>query len=120
MRSPFLLIAAISGFLGVALGAFGAHALKPHLTEYGLDVYKTAVSYQMWHTALLLVLALLPPHKLLRCASWLLIAGIVLFSGSLYLLAVLDIRWLGMITPLGGLALLVAWGLLACVAYQRQ
>ncbi len=120
MRPPFLLIAAIGGFVGVAMGAFGAHGLKSILTEYQLDIYKTAVSYQMWHSLLLAVIAMLPVHNLLRWAGWSLVAGIVLFSGSLYLLAIFNIRWLGMVTPLGGLAFLIGWALLAGRAYQQR
>lgn len=120
MRSPFLFWAAVFGFIGVAMGAFGAHGLKYILSEHLLDVYKTAVSYQMWHALALGLIAVLPPHKLLRWAGWLLVAGIALFSGSLYLLAILNIGWLGMITPFGGVAFLSAWGLLAFVAFQKN
>ncbi|WP_446809690.1 DUF423 domain-containing protein [Methylomonas sp. 2BW1-5-20] len=120
MRPPFLFLAAVGGFVGVAMGAFGAHGLKHLLSEHLLDVYKTAVSYQMWHVLVLALIAVLPEHKLLCWAGWLLVAGIVLFSGSLYLLAIFNIGWLGMITPFGGLAFLAAWGLLAYVAWQRN
>lgn len=120
MRSPFLFWAAVAGFIGVAMGAFGAHGLKHLLSEHMLDVYKTAVSYQMWHALALGLVAVLPPHKLLRWAGWMLVAGMVLFSGSLYLLAIFDIAWLGMITPFGGVAFLLAWALLAYVALQNK
>ncbi|MBD9359120.1 DUF423 domain-containing protein [Methylomonas fluvii] len=120
MRPPFLFLAAVGGFIGVAMGAFGAHGLKHLLSEHLLDVYKTAVSYQMWHVLVLALIAVLPEHKLLRWAGWCLVAGVVLFSGSLYLLAIFNIGWLGMITPLGGLAFLAAWALLAYVAWQKN
>ncbi|QSB03540.1 DUF423 domain-containing protein [Methylomonas sp. EFPC1] len=120
MRPPFLFLAAVGGFIGVAMGAFGAHGLKHLLSEHLLEVYKTAVSYQMWHVLVLALIAVLPEHKLLRMAGWCLVAGVVLFSGSLYLLAILNIGWLGMITPLGGLAFLAAWALLAYVAWQKN
>lgn len=120
MRPPFLFLAAVGGFIGVAMGAFGAHGLKHLLSEHLLDVYKTAVSYQMWHVLVLALIAVLPEHKLLSWAGWCLVAGVVLFSGSLYLLAILNIGWLGMITPLGGLAFLAAWALLAYVAWQKN
>lgn len=120
MQSRFLLPAAIFGLLGVAMGAFGAHALKALLNDYQLDIYKTAVNYQMWHALLLGLIAVLPASKQLQWAGWCLIVGIVLFSGSLYLLAMSGLRWLGMITPLGGLAFLSAWALLAFAAYQQQ
>ena len=120
MQSRFLLLAALAGFTGVTMGAFGAHGLKHILSEHYLDVYKTAVNYQMWHALLLAVVAMLPQQRLLTWAAWSLVAGIVLFSGSLYILAISKIGWLGMITPFGGLAFLLAWGLLAFVAYQHQ
>lgn len=120
MQARFMLFAAVAGFLGVVMGAFGAHALKHVLSEYHLDIYKTAVSYQMWHALLLALIAALPAQKHLTWAGWALVAGMMLFSGSLYLLAILNIGWLGMITPLGGLAFLLAWGLLAHAAFQYQ
>ncbi len=120
MRSPFLFWAAVFGFIGVAMGAFGAHGLKHILSDHLLDVYKTAVSYQMWHALALGLVAVLPPHRLLCWAGWLLVAGIALFSGSLYLLAIFDIAWLGMVTPFGGVAFLSAWGLLAFTALQKN
>lgn len=120
MRSPFLTMAAVAGFIGVAMGAFGAHGLKHVLSEHHLDVYKTAVSYQMWHALLLALIGVLPNRKQLRWAGWLTIVGIVLFSGSLYLLAIFDLGWLGIITPFGGAAFLLAWGLLALTSFQYQ
>jgi uncharacterized membrane protein YgdD (TMEM256/DUF423 family) len=120
MQSRFLFLAAIAGFLGVAMGAFGAHALKNVLTEAHQEVYKTAVSYQMWHALLLGLIAVLPREKLLCWAGWLLVVGMLLFSGSLYLLTILNQNWLGMITPFGGVAFLAAWSLLAWVAFQHQ
>ncbi len=120
MQSRFLFFAAIAGFTGVAMGAFGAHAFKNILSTYQMDIYKTAVSYQMWHALLLAVISALPEHKILCLAGWSLIIGIVLFSGSLYLLTLLQLNWLGMVTPLGGVAFLVAWGLLAWLAFQHQ
>ncbi len=120
MQSRFLFFAAIAGFLGVAMGAFGAHALKHVLSEQHKDIYKTAVSYQMWHALLLGLIAVMPPQKYLRWAGWLLVAGMLLFSGSLYLLTLLNQNWLGMITPFGGVAFLAAWGLLARAAFHYR
>jgi len=120
MRSPFLLLAAIAGFLGVAMGAFGAHALKNILSEPMREVYKTAVSYQMWHGLVLGLVSVLPPGRLMTWVGWLLVVGIVLFSGSLYLLAIFNISWLGIITPMGGVAFLLAWALLAYIASQKK
>ncbi len=124
MKSIFLLLGALSAMLGVAMGAFGAHGLKALLTPQMLAVYKTAVDYQMWHALGLVLIAMLQLHrpsaKLLRWAGWLMFAGILLFSGSLYLLAITNARWLGMITPFGGLAFLSAWLLLVLFAAQQR
>ena len=112
----FLSIAALSGFLSVALGAFGAHALREKLDPHYLDVFKTGVQYQMYHTLALLAVALLikwiPGSGLLNASGWLFIAGILIFSGSLYILSVGGIRWMGAITPIGGLCFLAGWALL--------
>lgn len=113
MQSLFLLLGAAFALTGVALGAFGAHGLKAIISPDMLDVYKTGVTYQMWHALGLILIALIqqqsPNQKLLHWAGWLMTGGIVLFSGSLYWLALLNIKWLGMITPFGGLGLLGAW-----------
>lgn len=122
MRSPFLLLSACCALTGVGLGAFGAHGLKAVLSPAMLEVYKTGVTYQMWHALGLGLIAVFaqqaPSEKCLRWAGWLMFAGIVLFSGSLYLLALLNLKWLGMITPLGGVAFLVAWVLVALFAVK--
>lgn len=105
-------LAAALCFLAVGLGAFGAHALKETLqTNNATEVWKTAVFYQFIHALALLVLAVLPGAG--RSASSLFVAGIVLFSGSLYLLALTNVKWLGAVTPLGGLCFLTGW---ICVA----
>jgi uncharacterized membrane protein YgdD (TMEM256/DUF423 family) len=97
-------------FLDVALGAFGAHALKNRLTPEMLTVFETGVRYQAYHAlALLLLAALRGPDK----AAWCFVGGIVLFSGSLYALALTGVRWLGAITPIGGVLFLVGWVLFA-------
>ena len=101
-------IAAALCFVAVALGAFGAHSLKSMLETHGmLDVWNKAVLYHFIHAIALFVLALYGPAN--RGTWWLLFAGIFLFSGSLYLMALTDIRWLGAITPLGGLCFLAGW-----------
>ncbi|MEO8044142.1 MAG: DUF423 domain-containing protein [Spartobacteria bacterium] len=108
MNTPLFRLAAALGFLAVALGAFGAHALKATLIANDTtEAWKTAVLYHFVHTVLLLILALLPAVS--RTPSTLFVAGIVLFSGSLYLLALTNIKWLGAITPLGGLCFLAGW-----------
>ena len=102
-------IAAILCFLAVALGAFGAHALRSMLEGHGmLDVWNKAVLYHFIHAIALLVLALFGTTN--RGAWWLLFAGIFLFSGSLYVMALTNLRWLGAITPLGGICFLAGWG----------
>ena len=104
--------AAISGFLSVALGAFGAHSLKNILDEYGKSIYEKAVLYQMFHTMALFVVGVLQhlaKETSFSIAGWGFLIGIVLFSGSLYLLAITDIKWLGVVTPLGGVAFLFGW-----------
>jgi uncharacterized membrane protein YgdD (TMEM256/DUF423 family) len=101
-------IAAALCFLAVALGAFGAHSLKSMLETHGmLDVWNKAVLYHFIHAIALFVLALYGSAN--RGTWWLLFAGIFLFSGSLYLMALTDIRWLGAVTPLGGLCFLAGW-----------
>ena len=101
-------------FLGVALGAFGAHSLKPTLElREMLDVWNKAVFYHFIHAIALLVLALYGAIN--RGAWWLLFAGIFLFSGSLYLMALTNLRWLGAVTPVGGLCFLAGWAWLIVV-----
>ena len=95
-------------FLAVALGAFGAHALKAKLERYGMtDVWNKAVLYHFIHAIALFVLGLV--GNVNRGAAWLLVAGILFFSGSLYLMALTNLRWLGAITPIGGLCFLAGW-----------
>ena len=101
-------IAAVLCFLAVALGAFGAHGLRSTLEARGMiDAWNKAVFYHFVHAVALLVLALY--GTLNRSACWLLLAGILLFSGSLYLLALTNLRWLGAVTPFGGLCFLAGW-----------
>jgi len=108
MNLLFFRLAAAFCFLGVALGAFGAHALKGTLeTNQTVEVWKTAVLYHFVHALALLVLAAFPAFN--RATGMLFVAGIVLFSGSLYLLALTNVKWLGAITPLGGLCFLAGW-----------
>jgi len=108
----WLISAAISGFLCVALGAFGAHSLKNILDEYGKSIYEKAILYQMFHTVALFVVAMiqhLDRETSLSIAGWGFLAGIILFSGSLYLLATTGMKWLGAITPIGGVSFLLGW-----------
>jgi uncharacterized membrane protein YgdD (TMEM256/DUF423 family) len=108
MNTLLFRLAAALCFLAVALGAFGAHALKETLQANDtIDVWKTAVLYHFIHAIALLVLATLPAAS--RAAVGLFIGGIILFSGSLYLLALTNMKWLGPVTPLGGLCFLTGW-----------
>lgn len=124
MRSIFLCLGAFSALTGVGMGAFGAHALKAVLSPELLAVYQTGVHYQLWHALGLIAVALLqqqaPLSKLLAWAGWLMFSGIILFSGSLYLLAILEQKSLGIITPFGGIGFLVAWLLIALFAVKKQ
>lgn len=116
-------IAAINMLMAVGAGAFGAHGLKPVLSADMLAIWQTAVQYQMVHALGLLGLSLLQAQwneRLLRHAAWTMLAGIMIFSGSLYALALTGLRILGAITPVGGLAFLLSWAMLAWCAYRRQ
>jgi uncharacterized membrane protein YgdD (TMEM256/DUF423 family) len=113
-----LRLAAVSGFLVVALGAFGAHSLKPLLqTHQTLDIWEKAVMYHALHTLVLLGLAAQPGIAMGMVVSFL--GGMVLFSGSLYLMALTNLRWLGAITPLGGVSFLVGWAWLFVMAGSK-
>ena len=122
MSKTYLLIAALNGFLAVALGAFGAHGLKQKLGADMLTVYQTGVQYHFYHTLALFGVALLmlqlPQSTALRWSALLFSVGIVIFSGSLYVLATTGIRWLGAITPLGGVAFLAGWIMLAVAVWS--
>lgn len=123
MKSLFLFLGAISALVGVGMGAFGAHSLKAVLSPEMLAVYQTGVTYQMWHALGLIGIAIFrqqePESRLLGWAGSLMFIGIILFSGSLYLLALLNLKWLGMITPVGGVGFITAWALLAVFAAKK-
>ena len=116
----WLRIAGTFMFLGVLLGAFGSHVLKAKLDTYSMEVYKTAVMYHLIHALGIFIvanLASLINDQKVQWAGICLVLGIILFSGSLYLLAITGQKWLGAITPLGGLAFLVAWLLIALTGF---
>lgn len=120
MKNPWLAIGAVNGFLAVAAGAFGAHGLASTLPPTLLEVYKTGASYHLVHAVALCIVALAgPPGAALpRAAAFAFLTGIVLFSGSLYALAVTGARGWGAVTPLGGLSFLAGWVLLAAWAVR--
>ncbi|NQX67447.1 hypothetical protein BC351_13180 [Paenibacillus ferrarius] len=119
----FLLLGSLNAFLSVALGAFGAHALKAKLTPDKLDVYQTGVHYHMIHAIALILIAVLSDKltnssALVNASGWAIFIGIILFSGSLYALSLTGLKIFGPITPLGGVSFLVGWILLAIAAMK--
>ncbi|MDE3019067.1 MAG: DUF423 domain-containing protein [Nitrospirota bacterium] len=124
--SHFLPAGAVLAGLGVAAGAFGAHGLKALLSVEMLAVFETAVRYQVYHALALMLTGILLDRSVasegrtsLRLAGRLFLAGVLLFSGSLYLLALSEIRWLGAITPVGGLCFIAGWSLLAFSVWKK-
>lgn len=115
MTQTFLRFAGVFGLLAVALGAFGAHALRSRLDARDLEIFETGVRYQMYHAFALVVIAWLATRVgpeglgLVRLGGWAFVAGVLVFSGSLYALVLTQTRWLGAITPLGGVAFLIGW-----------
>lgn len=122
MGQFFLVSAALSGVLAVSLGAFGAHALRDRLDAHAMGVFETAVQYHFYHTLALLAVGVLalgfPGTTLLRSSGSLFLLGLLVFCGSLYLLSFTGIRWLGAITPLGGLAFIAGWACLAAAGWK--
>ncbi|MBW4544322.1 MAG: DUF423 domain-containing protein [Symplocastrum torsivum CPER-KK1] len=122
MTRLFLSVASILAGLSVAGGAFAAHALKEKLSERAIEIFETGARYQMYHSLALLVVALLlsraeASQSLLIAAGSAFIIGVAIFSGSLYALSFSGIKWLGAITPLGGVAFIIGWGCLAIAAW---
>lgn len=124
MPRKLIAVASILGMLGVALGAFGAHALADHLAANGrADTYDTAVQYHLIHSLAILAAAWLTtatPQRLPHYAGWCFVLGLFLFSGSLYVLAIFDLGFMGAVAPFGGAALIAGWGLLAWTALQER
>lgn len=117
MERVFFIIGALSAFMGVAAGALGAHGMKDRISAEMLSVFEVGVRYQMYHAFALIAAAWAHakwPSSFVTAGGWLFVAGTILFSGSLYLLSVSGVRWLGAITPIGGVAFLVGW---VCVAW---
>ena len=124
MSRVFMFIAALSGGLSVGIGAFAAHGLKNRLSTEMIETVKIGAQYQMYHAIALMFIALLlinkPAAPGLKAAGWAFILGTLLFSGSLYALALGGPRWLGPITPLGGLCFLIGWGVLAIAGWRMK
>lgn len=119
LAARFALLGAVSAFVGVALGAFGAHGLEGRVTPADLGTWETGVRYHMYHALALFAVAWLASRRRtggVALAGWLFVAGTVVFSGSLYALVLTGQRWLGAVTPLGGLAFLAGWATLAVTA----
>ncbi len=124
MQKIFLLLASAFGALSVAIGAFGAHGLKKVLEEAGrMDTFETAVKYQFYHTLALFAIALLMfkiQDRLLDWAGWAMVGGMLVFSGSLYILCLTGVTKWGAVTPIGGLFFIVGWILLFVSVYKSQ
>ncbi len=118
-------LAALFAGLSVAAGAFASHALKERLSDRALEIFEVGARYQMYHALALLLVAILlnqakSPAPSLIASGWLFIIGIFIFSGSLYALSLSDIKILGAITPIGGVAFIAGWGALAIAAFNYQ
>lgn len=121
MDRLFFTLGALSGFIGVALGAFAAHGLKSRLTPELLATFEIGVRYQMYHAFALLAVGWAQtrwPGQVLSASGWLFVAGTLLFSGSLYVLSLTGEKWLGAVAPVGGLALLGGWLCLAWAVWK--
>ena len=122
MSKTILLTASVVLTMAVIIGAFGAHGLKSHLTNEMMQVYKTGVEYHFYHALGLLLIGVLSvsmPSGLLNWSAIFLTLGIILFSGSLYILAITGIKWLGAITPLGGLSFIAGWIILFVAVWKK-
>lgn len=111
--SHWVFVGAVLGFVGVSMGAFGAHALEDILTEHYRTVYDTASKYALVHAVMMCGLGLVSDRAVPRLCFWAFLVGVCIFSGSLWLLSITEVKWLGAITPIGGVLLLVGWGRLA-------
>ena len=122
MKTIFFAFGSGFSLLSVLFGAFGAHALKKKLSTEMLDIFEVAVRYQIYHGLGLIVVAWALSqwqNSLTTAAGWCFVAGIFIFSGSLYILSLTEIRWLGAITPIGGLAFIAGWGCLIVAAFRQ-
>lgn len=124
MERKLIAIGSLLGGLAVALGAFGAHGLRDILAPSALDTFETGVRYQFYHAVAIilagLVLGRYPNAKLANTAGWLFVIGTAIFSGSLYILTITGLRWLGAITPIGGVAFIIGWACLALAVWRGK
>ena len=124
MGKLFLILGSINAAAAVTMGAFGAHSLRAKISEKMLSVFQTGVQYHFYHSLGLLIIGLMTLYfqsgKYLYAAGWIMFFGIILFSGSLYILSTTNMRWLGMITPFGGMAYLISWILIAVAVWKRS
>lgn len=122
MQKLFLILGSIMMALGVMIGAFGAHGLKSILSEEMMEIFRTGVQYHFYHAIGLFIVGItaqyLPNSSLLYWSGILMVAGIIIFSGSLYLLSTMGLRWLGAITPVGGICFILSWLLLAIAVWK--
>lgn len=122
MGNGWLAVAGVTGLTAVAAGAFGAHALKSRLEPSDLAAFEVGVRYQMYHALALLVVAFLRgqrPSAAMSTAAWCMLIGIVLFSGSLHGLSLLKWKWLGPVTPIGGLFMMIGWAALMVAGIRK-
>jgi len=122
MSKVFLILGSVNAATAVSMGAFGAHFLKTKIPEDMLFVFQTAVQYHFYHSLGLMAIGVLTihikPEKHLGIAGWIMFIGIILFSGSLYILSTTATRWVGMITPFGGIAFIVSWVFIAIAVWK--
>ena len=122
MSKLFLILGSINAATAVSMGAFGAHFLKTKISEDMLSVFQTAVQYHFYHSLGLMIIGVLTisikPEKYLGIAGWMMFIGIILFSGSLYILSTTAIRWVGIITPFGGIAFIISWVFIAIALWK--
>jgi uncharacterized membrane protein YgdD (TMEM256/DUF423 family) len=122
MSKLFLILGSINAATAVSMGAFGAHFLKTKIPEDMLFIFQTAVQYHFYHSLGLMVIGALTisikPEKYLGIAGWMMFIGIILFSGSLYILSTTATRWVGVITPFGGIAFIVSWVFIAVALWK--
>ena len=119
-HSKWLIVGAIYGFIAVAMGAFGAHALEEVLSDHYANVYETASKYALIHAVLITTLSIIPDSPVPKICLWFFTIGLFIFSGTLWVLSITEIKWLGAITPIGGVFLLLGWIRLAWWGVQSN